>query len=87
MGEELTPKRLWVAVLVAVIGGNTTGLLNAITPEVRKDPLTGSEGRELLLEIHRIDKIQYLMGSRMERREKESEAITNLLRQHMRGHP
>ena len=42
-GESITPKKLWVAILIAVLGGNFTGILNSISPTMRSDPMTGTE--------------------------------------------
>ena len=85
--NTLTPKRLYLALLIAVLGGNTGSIINSITPTVRSDPMTGTQGKELIKELHRIDKIQYLMDSRMKQRESQSRATLELIRQHMQAHP
>ena len=89
MGEsdEITPKKLWIAVLLAVLGGNASGLLNILTPTVRNDPMTGSEGRRIELEVHRIDAIQQLMQYRMSVREEQDRELLDMLKQHLKGHP
>ena len=88
MGEsdEITPKKLWTAVLLAVIGGNATGLLNVFTPTIRNDPMTGTEGRQIQLEVHRIDAIQQLMQYRMKVREEQDRELLDMLKQHLKGH-
>ena len=88
MADEtgVTTKRLWIAVLVAVIGGNTTGILNRLNPNVRNDPMTGTQGRYLEKEVHRIDGIQQTMLFRMMVREEEADEILDLLRSHADDH-
>lgn len=40
-------KKLVVAALVILLGSNASGFINAVNPNARKDPFTGTEGRRL----------------------------------------
>lgn len=89
--QEITTKKLWAAILIAVLGGNFTGLLNRISPDMRADPLTGSQAQVahdlLRTELHRIDRIQYNMDLRMKQREAADKEAMDWIRQHERRHP
>lgn len=86
--SEITTKKLWAAILVAVLGGNFTGLLNRVSPDMRADPITGTEARtehrRIQNELHRIDRIQYLMDSRMKEREAFDKECEAWMRKHER---
>ena len=80
-------KKLIAAVIIALAGGNAGFLLNKSTSEVRHDPFTGSEGKEMELRIDRIDTEQQKMIYRMMRREEDSKDCLKTLQEHLRQHP
>jgi hypothetical protein len=81
-------KKILGWLLVAVVGGNTgVILLNKTSPDMRSDPFTGSEGRELQKQVNRIDAIQQTMLHRMQRREEDDRELADLIEQHLRRHP
>ena len=87
-------KKLLVAVLVAILGGNTLGFLNMRNPDVRSDPFTGTQGKDLVQAIEkmeqrldRIDSEQVKMIWRMGQVEKSCNLSTEKLQEHFRRHP
>ena len=48
-------KKMFAWVLAAVIGGNAGTVFNAITPKVRNDPWTGTQG---MVHEQRLDRIE-----------------------------
>lgn len=89
--SQITTKKLWMAILVAVLGGNFTGILNSVSPTIRADPVTGTESRAadavLQAQIHAIDKIQNNMVLRMQQREEADRQLIEWVRTHDRSHP
>ena len=52
--EQYTENRkLVIAVVLAILGGNVGTLLNKTTPDVRNDPFTGTEARQM------VDQLQF----------------------------
>lgn len=45
-------RKLFITALVIILGGNASGILNAVNPEFRNDPFTGRDGAELRTELH-----------------------------------
>lgn len=45
-------RKLFITALVVILGGNASGIFNAVSPNVRHDPFTGRDGAELRSEIH-----------------------------------
>lgn len=48
-------KKLLAAALVVIFGGNASGIINAVNPNVRSDPFTGSQGKALAERIHDLE--------------------------------
>ena len=44
---ELDKKTLAAIIAVVLFGGNLTGIINTVSPDIRNDPFTGREGQEL----------------------------------------
>ena len=90
-----TQKKLIIAIILAVGGGNLTSLLvNKSTDTVRHDPFTGTQGKALEHVINkmeqrldRIDAEQVKMIWRMGQVEKSCNASTDKLQEHFRRHP
>ena len=89
-----TQKKLIIAVILAVGGGNLTSLLvNKSTDTVRHDPFTGTQGKVLEQAIEkmeqrldRIDAEQVKMIWRMGQVEKKCDACTDKMQEHFRRH-
>ena len=87
MGEDETTKVLYwfIATLIGSVGLNQG--INKVTPTVRNDPFTGSEGREMERRLDRIDSEQQKMIYRMLRREEDAKECRDMLQTHLRRHP
>lgn len=94
VSEDDKTKVLWwvIAALLGSVGLNQG--INKGFQDVRHDPFTGSQGKILRTDIrsmeHRVDMIdreQWRMIDRMQRREDEAEKCRELLDGHMRKHP
>ena len=85
--EEFTnwQKKLFAALLVAILGGNTLGFLNMRNSDVRSDPFTGTQGRQLQNELATINAIQQTMLHRMATREREDRELEARVRELERG--
>ena len=72
-------KKLFVAVILAVVGGNAGSFLNSVRTDIRADPFTGTQGREL---EHRIDAIEAqtaVIQFRLEKKHQDIQALANRL--------
>ena len=80
-------KKLFAGIFVAILGGNAGFLLNKANPDMRNDPFTGREGREMERRLDRIDAEQQKMIYRMLRREEDAKECRDMLQTHLRRHP
>ena len=80
-------KKLFAAIIIAILGGNAGFLLNKTTPQARNDPFTGTEGREMEHRLDRVDAIQQTMSFRMAQREEQAKECRQQLDSHLRRHP
>ena len=80
-------KKLIATIIVAIVGGNVGFMLNKTTPEVRHDPFTGKQGRDLEHRIDRIHAEQTKMIWRMQQVEKKCAQCTIKQQDHFRMHP
>jgi hypothetical protein len=73
-------RKLFITALVVILGGNASGIFNAVSPNVRHDPFTGRDGAELKSELHEHvnDIYRYVENIRRED-EKAMEAIRTRL--------
>ena len=46
-------KKMVAFALLVLFGGNFTGILNTVNPDIRSDPFTGEDGERLRAEIRR----------------------------------
>ena len=46
-------KKMVAFALLVLFGGNFTGILNTVNPDIRSDPFTGDDGERLRAEIRR----------------------------------
>jgi len=82
--NDLTTKRLWIAVLVAIVGGNSGSFINAFVAGSPNEYVNEKVSRELEKEVHRIDSIQQTILYRMGNCE---ETNKEYLRQQLFGGP
>ena len=79
-------KKIFGWVIVAVLGGNAGFILNAVSPETRNDPFTGTEGAAMELRLDRIDAEQQKMIYRMGKIEAWGEKCRDRVNEHLRNH-
>ena len=77
-------KKLFIYALVVLFGGNITGIINSISPDIRSDPFTGSEGRELRDGLQR--QINDIKSNDAECKERVN-TLTELINQHRHEAP
>lgn len=85
-------KRIMGWLLIAVLGGNTgVILLNKSSPEMRSDPFTGSQGKELRNQIssieNRMDRVEAEQGKliyRIDQSEAWQKDCRQLVQEHLR---
>lgn len=59
-------KKLVAFALLVLFGGNFSGILNTINPDIRSDPFTGSEGRDLQRQIDAIKQDDFELRESMQ---------------------
>jgi hypothetical protein len=87
MSDEEQKKILWwfVATLLGSIGLNQG--INKITPDVRNDPCTGTQGAAIERRIDKINSVQQTMLYRMARQEAWRKECRITVQDHLRQHP
>ena len=76
-----------LAGMIIIFASNAGFMLNKSSPEMRSDPFTGTEGRDMERRLDRVDAEQQKMIYRMRLREDDAKECRGMIQEHLRQHP